>query len=275
MWQVLGEAQSQPQAYYIVRVGVCFVIILYFYRFYLWKVIIPYLGRSAAGKNAGLPGSYFLTIYCHQLNNTNNKNKHKHIESSMCNDCAPSKQWRLTWSYVNFQYDVTLNKAAGFTTIWVGRRFEDSYDALAMAAVFPTIWVDRRFGDPCNALAMASGFTTIWRDRRFEDSCNALAGSQLSEGAEGLRTPAMLWQWPQGSQLSEGADGLRTPVMLWQWPQGSQLSEGTEGLRTLAFLWQWPQSLQLSEWTEGLRTHVILGNGCFKLQGESVSFRMT
>ena len=40
---------------------------------------------------------------------------------------------------------------------------------------------------------------------------------QLSEGAEDLRTPATLWQWPQGLQLSEGMEGLRTHAILWQW----------------------------------------------------------
>ena len=27
----------------------------------------------------------------------------------------------------------------------------------------------------------------------------------------------MLWQWPQGLQLSEWREGLRTPAILWQW----------------------------------------------------------
>ena len=44
----------------------------------------------------------------------------------------------------------------------------------------------------------------------------------------------------QGSQLSEWTEGLRTPAVLWQWPQGLQLFEWTEGLRTHAILWQWP-----------------------------------
>ena len=58
---VLGEAKSEPQAYYIVIVGVCFVFILSLYRFYLWKFIIPYRDKSAAGENPGLPGSHILT----------------------------------------------------------------------------------------------------------------------------------------------------------------------------------------------------------------------
>ena len=61
-------------------------------------------------------------------------------------------------------------------------------------------------------------------------------GSQLSKWTEYLRTPAVLWQWPQGLKLSEWTEGLRTPAMFWQWPQGLQLFEGTEGLRTLAVL---------------------------------------
>ena len=65
----------------------------------------------------------------------------------------------------------------------------------------------------------------------------------------------------QGSQLSEWTEGLRTPAVLWQWPQDIQLSEWTETLRTPAMLWQWPQGLQLSEWTEGLRTLQCFGNG--------------
>ena len=64
-------------------------------------------------------------------------------------------------------------------------------------------------------------------------------GSQLSERTECLRTPAVLWQWPQGLQLSEWTEG--------QWPQGLQLSEWTEGLRAPAMLWQWAQGLQLFE----------------------------
>ena len=47
--------------------------------------------------------------------------------------------------------------AAGFTTIWVDRMFEDSCSALAMAAGFTAIWMDRRFEDPCNALAICAG----------------------------------------------------------------------------------------------------------------------
>ena len=27
----------------------------------------------------------------------------------------------------------------------------------------------------------------------------------------------MLWQWPQGLQLSAWREGLRTPAILWQW----------------------------------------------------------
>ena len=38
------------------------------------------------------------------------------------------------------------------------------------AAGFTSIWEDRRFEDSCNALATAAGFTTIWVDRRVEDS---------------------------------------------------------------------------------------------------------
>ena len=76
----------------------------------------------------------------------------------------------------------------------------------------------------------------------FEDPCNALA---------------MLW--PQGLQLSEGTEGLRTPAMFGQWSQGSQLSEWTEGLRTPAALWRWSQGSQLSEWTEAVSyTHLTL-----------------
>ena len=60
---VLEAAKSEPQAYYIVIVGVCFVFILSFYCFYLWKLIIPYLGTVAAGDNAGLPGSCILIKY--------------------------------------------------------------------------------------------------------------------------------------------------------------------------------------------------------------------
>ena len=60
---VLGEAKSEPQAFYIVIVGVCLVFILSFYRFYLWKFIMPYQGRGAADENAGLPGSCILTKY--------------------------------------------------------------------------------------------------------------------------------------------------------------------------------------------------------------------
>ena len=60
---VLGKAKSEPQAYYVVIVGICFVFILSFYRFYLWKFIVPYLGRSAESENAGLPGFRILTKY--------------------------------------------------------------------------------------------------------------------------------------------------------------------------------------------------------------------
>ena len=105
---VLGEAKSEPQAYYIDIVGVCFVFILSFYRFCLWKFIVPYLGRDTAGENAGLPSSSILTIYCDKLNNVNNNNKYKHAQSPMCNASAPSNQWRLTWSHVNIQSDVTV-----------------------------------------------------------------------------------------------------------------------------------------------------------------------
>ena len=31
------------------------------------------------------------------------------------------------------------------------------------------------------------------------------------------------WMVQQGSQLSEWTEGLRTPTVLWQWPQGLQL----------------------------------------------------
>ena len=34
-----------------------------FYRYYLWKFIIPYPGRGAADENAGLPDSRILTKY--------------------------------------------------------------------------------------------------------------------------------------------------------------------------------------------------------------------
>ena len=91
-------------------------------------------------------------------------------------------------------------------------------------------------------------------DRRFEDPCNALAMAA-------------------GLQLSEGTEGLRTPAMLWQWLQGSQLSEGTEGLGTLAFLWQWPQSLQLSKWTEGLRAHAMIWQWPFQAPGRICKFQ--
>ena len=37
------------------------VIFILFYGFYLKKIIIPYLGRGAAGENAGLLGSCILT----------------------------------------------------------------------------------------------------------------------------------------------------------------------------------------------------------------------
>ena len=43
---VLGEAKSEPQAYYTVIVGVFLVFTLSFYHLYLWKFIIPYLGSS-------------------------------------------------------------------------------------------------------------------------------------------------------------------------------------------------------------------------------------
>ena len=69
---------------------------------------------------------------------------------------------------------------------------------------------------------------------KLSDSCEMYISSleETKHSKPDLRTPAMLWQWPQGSQLSEGAEGLRTPAMLWQWPRGSQLPERTEGLRT-------------------------------------------
>ena len=51
-------------------------------------------------------------------------------------------------------------------------------------------------------------------------------GSQLSEWTECLRTPAVLWQWPQGLQLSEWTEDLRTPAMLWQYAQGVMKSMG-------------------------------------------------
>ena len=53
-------------------------------------------------------------------------------------------------------------------------------------------------------------------DRRFEDPCNALAmaaGLQLSEGTEGLRTPATLWQWPSGFQLLRFGDPCNALAM--------------------------------------------------------------
>ena len=92
----------------------------------------------------------------------------------------------------------------------------------------------------------------------------------------------------QGYQIQN-----ETPMM----QQGSHLSERTEDLRTPAMLWQRLQGLQLSEWTEELRTpecfcngrrvcNYLSGqkasgllqcfdNGRFKLQGESVSLRVT
>ena len=117
--------------------------------------------------------------------------------------------------------DWNADGAAGFTTIWVNRMFEDSCSALAMGAGFTTIWVNRRFEKPCNGLAMAAGFTAIWGDRRFEDSCDALAmaaGFTTIWVTEGLRTLAFLWQWPQSLQLSEWTEGLRIHAILWQWP---------------------------------------------------------
>ena len=62
----------------------------------------------------------------------------------------------------------------------------------------------------------------------------------------------------QGSQLSEWTEGLRTSAVLWQWPQVLQLSEWTEGLGIPAMLWQWLQGLRLSEWTEGLGIPAML-----------------
>ena len=40
----------------------CFYFVC-FYRYYLWKFIIPYLGTDAASENAGLLGSCFLAKY--------------------------------------------------------------------------------------------------------------------------------------------------------------------------------------------------------------------
>ena len=58
---VLGEAKSEPQVYYIVIIGVCFVLVLSFHRFYLWKFVISYLSRGAAGEKDLQPGSCILT----------------------------------------------------------------------------------------------------------------------------------------------------------------------------------------------------------------------
>ena len=60
---MLEERKSEPQAYDIVIACVGFVFILSFYHFYLWKFIISYLGKGAAGENAGLPSSCVLTIF--------------------------------------------------------------------------------------------------------------------------------------------------------------------------------------------------------------------
>ena len=90
---VLGEAKFEPQAYYIVNVGVSFVLFFFFIAFIFCKFIVPYLGRDAAGENSGLPGSCSLTKHLYYYSDLFNKiNNNKHAQSLSCNACAPSKQ---------------------------------------------------------------------------------------------------------------------------------------------------------------------------------------